>query len=630
VPRPGMRERLRYRFDSTMSKGTPALIGLLALASLLLVLVVGALAVIFGDDGAARTLWMSMMRTLDPGTMADDEGSGVFLFLMLMVTIGGIFVVAALIGVLNTGLASKLEELRKGRSSLAESGHTVVLGWSEQVFTVVAELVLANESEPRSCVAILADEDKVVMEDELRARVGHTGTTRVVCRTGSPTEPTDLDILRLGSAKSIIVMSPEDDEPDVHVIKTLLALSNRAWSEPRPHVFAAVAVAQNLAAARLAGGPHATVVDAEDVAARLLVQTCRQGGLSAVCTDLLGFAGEELYLRAEPTLVGMTFGEALYAYETATMIGLYRVDGTAAVNPPMDVRIEASDQLIMLAEDDSTIRLAEQRPTIVADAIRTVGPTADKPERILLLGWNARAVRVIEHLDRYVAAGSELQIAAHAIHTVVDLDDLSARMQHLQLSYQECEITDRAALEALNIGSFDDVGVLTNDELDGDHADGRTLVTLLHLRDMQSRLGERYSIVSEMNDERNRKLAEVTRADDFVVSGKLVSLLLTQLSENQHLAQVFDVLFDATGSEIHLKPAEDYVCPGERINFATMIEAARHRNETAMGYRLQAQSLEPPGYGVNLNPDKHQPVVFHPDDQVIVLSRGMTTDPLLP
>ncbi|PWS46162.1 hypothetical protein DLE01_35675, partial [Streptomyces sp. FT05W] len=42
------------------------------------------------------------------------------------------------------------QELRKGRSQLIEHGHTIVLGWSDQVFTVVSELVEANQSERRS------------------------------------------------------------------------------------------------------------------------------------------------------------------------------------------------------------------------------------------------------------------------------------------------------------------------------------------------------------------------------------------------------------------------------------------------------------------------------------------------
>ena len=48
-----------------------------------------------------------------------------------------------------------------------------------------------------------------------------------------------------------------------------------------------------------------------------------------------------------------------------------------------------------------------------------------------------------------------------------------------------------------------------------------------------------------MIDERNRQLAEVTRVDDVIVSDKIISLMLTQISENRELAQVFDELFAA-------------------------------------------------------------------------------------
>ena len=48
-------------------------------------------------------------------------------------------------------------------------------------------------------------------------------------------------------------------------------------------------------------------------------------------------------------------------------------------------------------------------------------------------------------------------------------------------------------------------------------------MTLLHLRDMSEKSGKEFAIVSEMLDLRNRQLAEVTRADDFIVSDHLVS-----------------------------------------------------------------------------------------------------------
>ena len=124
-----------------------------------------------------------------------------------------------------------------------------------------------------------------------------------------------------------------------------------------------------------------------------------------------------------------------------------------------------------------------------------------------------------------------------------------------------CDLNDRAELEKLQVGSFEHLIVLSDDSYEPQHADARTLVTLLHLRDMQEKLGETYSIVTEMNDDANREVAEVTKADDFVVSTKLISLYLTQLSENRQLAEVFAALFDPEGAEIHLKPAPQLPAP---------------------------------------------------------------------
>jgi voltage-gated potassium channel Kch len=622
---PTLGERLRYKFDNLMSRGTPALIGLLAAASTVLVITFGVISVFVADDevreeGIARTLWMSMMRALDPGTVAGDEGNGLFLFVMLLVTLGGLFIVAALVGVLSAGLDSKLENLRKGRSRVAERGHTVLLGWSDQVFTMVSELVAANESESRSCIAVLAGRDKVEMEDDLRDRLGSTGRTRVVCRTGNPADPVDLEIANLDEAKSVIVLSPEDDEADALVIKTLLALGNRSWNGHRPPVVTSVVDAHNLAPARLAGGRAAVIIDADDIAARLVVQTSRQAGLSVVFSDLLDFDGDEIYMRHEPSLAGIAYGDALHAYDTATVVGLRRRDGAVILNPPMGTPLDASDQVVVIAEDDSLIKLATAPPQVAVGALSPRPASPAPAERILLLGWNSRASKIVEQLDHYVTRGSELHIAARSPSVDHDLRHLQSNLRRLRLGFKEADITDRVALESLDVGTFHHVILLAEPAASSELADSRTLVTLLHLRDMEATLGQRYSIVSEMNDERNRMLAQVTKADDFVVGGRLISLLLTQLAENHHLAAIFGSLFDPSGSEIYLKPASSYVRLGEWINFSTVIEAASRRGETAIGYRLLAESQEAPAYGVRLNPEKNQPLAFEHGDRVIVLA----------
>lgn len=111
------------------------------------------------------------------------------------------------------------------------------------------------------------------------------------------------------------------------------------------------------------------MVDADDIAARLVVQTSRQAGLSVVCSDLLDFEGDEIYTRDDPVLVGHSFGDVVHAYETATAIGLLHPDGSVTLNPPMETRVAAGDQTLVLAEDDSTIKLAEEAAPIAHDAI---------------------------------------------------------------------------------------------------------------------------------------------------------------------------------------------------------------------------------------------------------------------
>jgi hypothetical protein len=165
--------------------------------------------------------------------------------------------------------------------------------------------------------------------------------------------------------------------------------------------------------------------------------------------------------------------------------------------------------------------------------------------------------------------------------------------------------------------------VLSNTGLEEQEADAKTLVTLLHLRDIAERDETPFSIVSEMLDLRNRELAEVTRVDDFIVSDHLISLMMSQLSEDGDLFSVFQDLFDPEGSEIYLKPISDYIQTGVAVNFYTLVEAARRRGETAIGYRLihEANDAEK-AYGVHANPRKSESVVFSPEDKLIVVAEN--------
>jgi voltage-gated potassium channel Kch len=625
-----IKTRFRYRFDNLMSKGSIALIGWLGILSLMLVITAAIILTVTGfsqDDadslGFVEASWESLMRTLDPGTMGGDTGWG-FRVVMLSVTVGGIFIVSTLIGVLASGISNKLDELRKGHSFVIEKGHTLILGWSEKVFAIISELVIANENQKNPKIVILAPRDKVEMEDEIHSRLKDLKNTRVICRSGSTIDLYDLEIVNPHEAKSIIILAPNDSEPDISVIKTILALTNNPERKPESyHIVAEISDRKNKDVAEMIAGGEVTLIHSEDLISRVIAQTCRQSGLSVVYTELLDFDGAEIYFQEEPGLNGKTFNEILHMYEDSTIIGLRYNDGRIQVNPPMETVFSGGDRVIAISEDDDTIKLSgTANYNIDSNSFAQRSKIPAEKEKTLIIGWNIKGCSIIKELDNYVAKGSSLTIVTDNLDIKDDIESMKQNLVNLQIELRHGHTAERDTLESLNLDSFNHIIILCyTDNIGAEEADSKTLITLLHLRNIAEKTGSRFSIVSEMLDIRNKELAEITKADDFIISNKLVSLMLSQLSENKELKAVFDDLFDAEGSEIYVKPAGDYVQMGKEISFHTVVASAAIRGEIAIGYRQNKYAHNADkAYGVVVNPVKSKSVVFEEIDKVIVIA----------
>ena len=618
-------DRLRYAFDNVMSRGIIGLIAWLALISVSVVLVTSVvvwLTQISTEQSLAEQLWVYLAQTVKATPMTDKPWP--HRLPQLVITYTGLFVTGALIGILTSGMSNRFEELRKGRSKVLETNHTVILGWSPKVFPILSELVIANANKSNACIVVLGNKDKVDMDDQIRDRVGDTGRTRIVCRRGDPMQVADLEIVSLATAKAIIILSPESDDPDVSVIKTMLAIrKDRAKSVNPCHIVVEIHRHRNMESARIVDRNNAELLFTGGLIARIMAQTCRQSGLPAIYTELLNFAGDEIYFHTEPGLIGKTVGEALLAYEDSIVIGLYPKNGTVKLNPPMSTRIEEGDQLVAISRDDDSIKLSELSDLKVSmDAIQAAPSVEPAPEHILILGWNGRATSIINELDSYSAPGSTVTVVADFAGGQGEIERCCADLKNQTVTFRKGDTADRRILEGLSLETCKHVILLAYaDDLDTQQADARTLITLLHLRDIAERTGNAFSIVSEMLDIRNRDLAEVERADDFVVSDRLISMVLSQISENKALGAVFADLFDPSGSEIYLKLAESYVKLGEPVNFYTIVEPAQRRSEVALGYRRNADANDAAKrYGVVINPKKSVPVTFEAGDKIIVLA----------
>jgi hypothetical protein len=464
----------------------------------------------------------------------------------------------------------------------------------------------------------------VEAEEEIQSKVDDLKNLKIVVRMGNPLDLNDVEIVNPNGAKSIIVLSAENSMSDMHVIKTVLGLTKSPHRKSEPYtIIAEIKDEENMEAAELVGNHEAIYILSTDIISRVAAQTSLQTGLSIVYSELLCFDGDEIYFKREDILIGKTYRDALFTYNTSAVIGLFTSDGTVLINPPGDQIIHKNDEIIAISEDDDTIiPNASSQINKASTLIEKLEQSEGKAQKTLILGWNNNGHKIIRELNNYVAPGSEILIVSEFSDSeIYDISELQKGVNHIKLSSENGAINRLDTLEKINPDHFDNIIVLSSKDLDVQESDAKTLICLLHLRNMGEKSGKSYNIVTEMLDIKNRVLGVVAKANDFIIGENLISLLLSQLSENVQLKKVFDVLLTSEGSEIYLKPAHQYIEIGKETDFNEVLSNALEYGDTAFGYRkMKQEHSAEDNFGIRINPKKDQKIIFDENDYIIVLS----------
>jgi voltage-gated potassium channel Kch len=618
---PTVGAKLRYRFDLALSRGPLVVIGYLGLAMLAIIVVASVFIWVFqlkGVNGGEPigspfdAFWQAMLRVVDSGTFAADA-TWPTRIVGLFVTICGIFLAGSLIGLIASAVDLQIEQLRKGRSTVLETGHTLVLGWSPRLPTILSELVEANSNQKKAAFVVLAGVPKDEMEDELRVRVPDHGTTRVVCRTGDPSSPADLAMVNLTGARSVIVLA--GDEGDAGVVKAVLAVRSVDPTFANAHVVAELDNPGHAATLRTLTEGRIVTIQADEIIAELTAQACHQAGLAAVFRELLDFDGDEIYFTAVPELIGVAYRDVLLAFESCSVLGWIRADGVVELNPPGDSVFGEGYEIITVAEDDDTVVFTGIVPTPPV-AVDTTAVFEEAAQRILMIGWSDLGPGVLRELDEFLTAGSTVDLVADPELISSDLRELDPPLPdtvNCAITLHEGGRGPESLMEMATVG-FDQAIVLGyRDPVPVSEADARTMLTLLTLDKAFTGLAKRPRVVAEMLDRANVAVAQTTGVEDFIVSDELSSLMIAQLSERLELHKVFDELFDAVGCFVSLHPAPLYAPAGVATSFAEIVAAASQRGQTAFGWRVDGTGE------VVVNPAKSATVSLIDLDQVLVL-----------
>ncbi|MCX6451607.1 MAG: hypothetical protein NT174_00765 [Actinobacteria bacterium] len=634
---PSFFKKQRYRFDNTLAKGAKAMITwLLVAAAISSIPFTIALRLLptkthdnilsneAGSKGFLRILddyWQSFYAVLGKGGFKTNTWDA--RAFTILVTVFSLVIASTLFAFITATVNKRIADLKKGKGPVYESGHTTILGWGPQVFPILQQLEVANANKP-STALIISLVARETMDDEIKLRVGELKNTKIITRNGDPSSPRVLAQSSINNSRSVIVLGNKG--PSAATTAVLSVLANIGMTG-KVSIVADVNDAATAEALYKSTGGNVLAVRSEELIARVTAHAIRQPGLAAVYLDMLDFEGDEIYFANVPAVIGKTFGEVITGLGESSAIGIRHSDGSVNITPPVETIIADGDQIIAIAKDDDKILWAGDSSDLSGiKALTQVGDRSNaNPDKILIIGWSPMAKQVVLELGNFGVPGSTALVFAQT--SKVTADELKGlETTNLTVTAKGTTGDIDELIEVINSQEFNHIVIFgyRGKTITPAESDALTLLTMLevnHVKNLPGSLVANARVIAEIQDSNNVELARVVVVDDLVVSDRLGSLMMSQLSESPGLYHVFEELFGPEGTFLSSKPVQSYVPLDVETTFATLVAAGRSRGEVVIGYR-QPDASDPtnPTVGIHVNPAKS--TVLTPTDGTYAIVIG--------
>ena len=643
-----LKTRLSYQIDNFMSKGSSsiflALMLLFTLGFLIILIIRGISNFILPDETLNSWLeipWRVYVAIIE-GSAAETDGDSNWLAKISSIigVLVGLVLFSSTVAFITSVFEAKLAELRRGRSMVLENDHTIILGFGDRILEIIRELIEANESEPDAAIVILADDDKENMDNIIRDNIDDFLTTRIITRSGVVTNINNLKKVNADQAKSIIIMnnaaswrsSEELKLADAMVLKSIMSIIAVCHGENHPPITCEIHSNRDRELAENISKGSVKALNEVSVLSRMIAQLAlSQNGLSVVYSDMVGFDGNEFYFYEPKDSWGgpLTFGESLNRFKSSTPLGIHNKKGEIILNPPSSAKIEKGDELIIFAEDDSTIKYYDK--AIFSPKTTHIPQVSQesKPQRVALLNWTPKTNIIIEKLCSYIPDRSEIHTYVSKKENEMDtfLQNLKKQYPKITITINQTDLNDLNQLNQINPISFDSLLILSPSGTTIEEMDAYVISLLIRVRQILRKSGSNQwpKLITEVMDSDNIDIILNSGVEDFMVSNQFVSQIMAQVSEEPLALDVYDDLFQADGSELYIKPASYYFSfennDSITIPYGECVQAALLRKEVIIGLQINSeQKNRNKMFGINLIPSKNKEFTLTKHDGLIALA----------
>ncbi len=599
---------IKYNFDNALSKTKNFVVFLVVLSMFLGLIMSLVKYFLLPEDNSfgIDDWWNSFTKILGVGG-GDSWPSRLinFLYWSMSVAISG-----SVIGFIAKGISNITEYLKKGRSQVITENHILILGWSNNIFAIVSELIKANENIKNAKIVIFSSLKNQDMQDLLSLNLKGIKLDNVVTRSGDITTPKDLQIVNPGSAKSIIVLG-NNAQNDIEVTLAVMAIYSNVVNTEKA-VVVQINEKRSLEYFKRLTGINLIPVFSYDIIVNVCCQAIRQRGIGAVVLDFMDFDGNEIYYYANDLMFGKTYYEAALSFNDASTIGIIR-DNKTYLNPVSDSIINPNDKLIVIAEDDYRIKYTglikvekEEKPIIKK--------TTQKEGNMLTFGWSKFARDVIETFLTFKETGQTIYVLCNESEIHEDHRKIYEGIKFIPYNTENISLN---FIESLNITEA--LILPFSESLSHAETDAMTLIKMVEFNNInRQRKENKIRVIAYLLDSSKVELAGFTETEELIVSDNLSALIIAQYAENPQLLPVFNDIFDAEGASINLINCTDLIEPGINYLYADIVHFGLQKNMSIVG--IVRNKINDNSTGVKINIGKNETIVLDEEDKLIIIN----------
>jgi hypothetical protein len=589
-------------------------------ASLCLLLVafsvVGALLTqAVSSESLENAAWVAVARLLDESSIQESGTFGHRFIGLLLVLVGVVFV-STVIALVVTALQDSLDRVRNGSTELRHVPDLVVLGWSDQLFTLLHEFAMGQ---PHRSAAVVSSHPRAWMDGQIQKECESIqGRLQIDCRSADRADPRDLAVVRTADAPRVVILGEPEDKDDAAVVKSIFSAVTANAADSPQLMIAEICGQATTRSLEEVFSRRLLTVDTNELLALILAQAVRAQGMGQVLDQLTSYRGCEFYDHDIPAaLTGRRFGDLAWLLESASPVGLAR-DSTVEVLPDASTIVESGDRIIVVDQERRALSWASDSDIRTPASYATPGEPTWSSQRILMVGWNLIVARAVEHLRGFLGEESHITVLAdRASMSTAEEESLthSRDVEAKRLFDSSADLLGAVQGE-LEADGVDAIAIVPyRENMTPSQSDATSLVTLTSVR---GRLDNRdIRVVTELRDTKSAALTELVQPDDLVLSDAVTASTIAQLADRPWLDGVLADLLDYHGSAffIHPKEAVRDALSGDVACFLDIRRSLMERGELAVGLRI--------GRSVVLNPVAPESIATSSVSGIVVVGAGI-------